>query len=160
MAAPIPMRVRGIDYPSGAACARALGLTPSAIYMANENGTLEKLGDFGHTFELGPSLFPSRCAASRAIGKHDCFVRDALTGGDKAKIRLAALFVEYWMKDTEESMTASRMTSENISDPKYVRLKNALRKVENAIGKHGPTDTLIGRYNQIINKAKTVGAFD
>lgn len=40
----VPVRIRGVDYPSISDAARALGLTPAAISFALDRGTIDTVG--------------------------------------------------------------------------------------------------------------------
>ena len=75
----VPTRIRGVDYPSMGAAARALGVTRGAIWYAMEKGTLDRcgLGAIG----IGAAVtglrkpcwyrgkhYPSRSDAARAHG--------------------------------------------------------------------------------------------
>ena len=41
---PVPIRIRGEEYPSESAAARALGVSQSAVHRALERGTLDRVG--------------------------------------------------------------------------------------------------------------------
>ena len=71
-----PVRIRGVDYPSQAAAARALGVSASTIGMALAVGRPDAAG-LGSVFGGGRpgkpcwyrgQRYPSRTAAARACG--------------------------------------------------------------------------------------------
>jgi hypothetical protein len=39
-----PVSIRGIEYPSQSSSARALGITPQAVFLALENGAIDNAG--------------------------------------------------------------------------------------------------------------------
>jgi hypothetical protein len=96
------VKIRGVTYDSAQQAAQALGVSVSTIYNAQARGpaALERVGlgkgrpvgasarggKPSKAFTLGPYSFPSRRAASRALGMSDNYVSDVLrTGGPAAR---------------------------------------------------------------------------
>jgi hypothetical protein len=74
MSAPVPVRIRGVDYPSQTAAALALGVTNAAIYQALECGAIDRAGiGKKHSGQPRPCymngrLWPSVNEAAAGIG--------------------------------------------------------------------------------------------
>lgn len=73
-----PVRIRGVDYPSQAAAAKALGLSHHTIYSALERGTIDHVGR-GQGWKrryirLGGVLYRSIAEAGRAYGRSKNFL--------------------------------------------------------------------------------------
>ena len=90
------VEVRGVIYPSTRAAARALGVSIDAVYSALARGSMDKLG-LGTTqrkpVEIGGIPFRSMCAASRALGFSQSYLRTMLNSESpriKERMRLAA----------------------------------------------------------------------
>ena len=74
----VPTRIRGVDYPSIKDAARALGVTPGAIWQHIERGSVDRaglgLGGFAAKVSLRRPCwyrgkrYPSRAAAAKANG--------------------------------------------------------------------------------------------
>lgn len=70
MAARVPVRIRGVDYPSLIAAAEALGVTNAAVYNALERGTIDGVG-LGKKYRpvlMNGRIWPSVNAAAAGIG--------------------------------------------------------------------------------------------
>lgn len=107
----LPVRIRGVTYPSGKAAAEALGVASSTIASAlargpaaiervglgkgRPKGTSDKGGRPKKEFTIGPFKFPSQRAASRALGVNENYISGVLrVGGVKAKQALIRRFME------------------------------------------------------------------
>lgn len=78
----VPIRIRGKDYPSVVAAAKAIGVSAHAIHRALDNGTIETVGlpEFQHASRFGNTharrypftafgrSFSSRAEAARQLG--------------------------------------------------------------------------------------------
>ena len=72
MPKPQPCRIGGVDYPSQAAAARALGLSHTAIWAAVDEGRVHQMpgqqGRPGTPTWVKGKRYPSRQAAADALG--------------------------------------------------------------------------------------------
>lgn len=115
----LPVRIRGVIYPSGKAAAEALGVAASTIASAlargpaaveraglgkgRPKGTSDKGGRPKKEFVLGPYRFPSQRAASRALGVGENYISGVLrVGGAKAKQALIRRFMELETKGNKK----------------------------------------------------------
>jgi hypothetical protein len=69
MQPPVRTIIRGVEYPSMAAAARALGVNRVAVWQAAERGTLNRVG-FGDKVPviIDGITYPSLSEAARALG--------------------------------------------------------------------------------------------
>ncbi len=69
MQPPVRTIIRGVEYPSMAAAARALGVHRSVVWRAAERGTLDRVG-FGDKVPvtIDGITYPSLSEAGRALG--------------------------------------------------------------------------------------------
>lgn len=87
----LPVTIRGVEYPSHEAAARALGLTSSTISKARRKGTLHRVGTGRTGAEAMPVRihgrdYPSAKAAAAALGVTPSCVFHALSLGDPDRI--------------------------------------------------------------------------
>lgn len=76
--APKPVTIRGVNYPSHSAAARALGVSASAVSAAVALGTQDhiglgnagrsRIGRRGNPITIGGVTYPSQSTAARALG--------------------------------------------------------------------------------------------
>lgn len=78
---PTPVRIRGVTYPDAKSAAAAVGVSLNAIYNALSEGRIDRVGLSPRyngardmPIAIGPLWFPSRIAASRALGFGDNYV--------------------------------------------------------------------------------------
>lgn len=101
------VRVRGVVYANAHECAAALGVAPDTVYSAVCRGTEDTLG-LGPTgpkrygggrskpIKIGPHVFPSIAAASRALGRNSKWVSEVLRKkGKRAMQHLYAAMLAY-----------------------------------------------------------------
>ncbi len=82
MALPKPVTARGVEYPSRAAAARALGVTDTAIRCAERYGWLDRVGEGRRQpVRVRGVVYPSQTAAAAALGVHPSTVSGALRRG-------------------------------------------------------------------------------
>ena len=95
----VPIRIRGVDYPSIKAAAEALGLSHTTISSHLARGTLENAGKgrgygashrtangLSKPISLGGMDFPSYSALSRYLGKSQNYVATAMRNGEFYRI--------------------------------------------------------------------------
>lgn len=95
----VPIRIRGVDYPSIKAAADALGLCHTTISSHLSRGTLDNAGmgrgygasratqnGLSKPISLGGMDFPSRSALSRYLGKSHNYVNTALRNGEYHRV--------------------------------------------------------------------------
>ena len=64
-----PVTIRGVEYPSCAAAARALDLDEKTVRLARIAGKLDGLGSRRRvSIEIDGEIYDSRAAAARALG--------------------------------------------------------------------------------------------
>lgn len=93
-----PVRIRGVDYPSQAAAARALGVSASAIGMALAVGRPDSAGlgsgaGGGHPGKpcwYRGKRYPSRTAAAKACGVSVAAVSKAVKAAAQSVWEMAA----------------------------------------------------------------------
>ena len=77
--------IRGVEYPSLTAAAKALGVTVCAVWYALENDRLETVGLRQHGQKracyINGARWPSRTAAARALGVTRAAISKAITEG-------------------------------------------------------------------------------
>ncbi len=80
-----PVRIRGVDYPSQAAAARALGVAPSTVSIALDEGWVDRVGmgirrggHPGRPCWYRGKRYPSRTAAAKACGVSVAAVSNAV----------------------------------------------------------------------------------
>jgi hypothetical protein len=86
---PMPVRIRGTDYPSAAAAARALGVSVSTVRVAIQLGRPDRVGlrskapnpMFCKPVVIAGLRFPSMAEASRALGFASAYVSHVLRRG-------------------------------------------------------------------------------
>ena len=89
---PLPVRIRGVDYPSAKAAAEALGVSREWVYNALCRGRIDRVGlgkggDYGTAkinakpVRVGGMKFDSMAALARFIGLKDRSVRRAIMEG-------------------------------------------------------------------------------
>lgn len=104
---PVPVRIRGVTYPSQTAAAEALGVNQSTIAGALDRGTIDRVGCGAGSNSAKPVTlhgvsFPSYRAANQALGRGPTYVQDTLrSGGPIAQERLRVL-VEGYREKTDE----------------------------------------------------------
>ena len=90
---PMPIRIRGVVYPSQQAAAIALGVHPTTICKALEAGTLDRValrmgGNPGKPCVFRGKRYPSRAAAAADCGVSIAKVRAEIAA--QASVRRAA----------------------------------------------------------------------
>lgn len=83
--------IRGVTYPSGAAAARANGVTPEAVYAARRAGTLHRVGCGRPGAEAMPvalagKVYASAEAASKALNIKLTTIYAAIADGDPDRV--------------------------------------------------------------------------
>lgn len=83
MPAGTPVRIRGVVYPSQRAAAKALGVTPSAVYNALERGAEDNIGlgrqnNNAKPVTIDGVTYRSRAEATRRLGisKYEAWKRE------------------------------------------------------------------------------------
>lgn len=81
-----PVTIRGVDYPSQLAAAKALGISVSAICNAKKRGRLDTVGLNPKKTEPSPVFirgvtYPSQYAAAKALGVSPTTIWNALERG-------------------------------------------------------------------------------
>lgn len=111
-AEPLPVRIGGVDYTSAEAAAKALNVARAAIYSAIEDGDPDRVLRAPRynpsrciPLTIGNLTFPSRRAASRALGfSNDEFVQKAIASGSRKsweRVLAAAMRLEAQQAKTE-----------------------------------------------------------
>jgi len=121
--AKMQVEVRGVIYPDCATAAEALGVAKATVYSAAQRGTTDTLG-LGqraphHTggitpkpFAIGSVKFPSRRAASVALGMSAPYISSIFKrGGKRAKANLVARAM-YYQSRVELTMRQDRLQKE------------------------------------------------
>jgi hypothetical protein len=96
----MPVRVRGVTYPSAQFCANALGVTRKAVYNALARGTPDRIGldnaaGKARPFKYRMLSWPSRNAASRALGMDEGYISRQMNGTTRQKEILAERLEKY-----------------------------------------------------------------
>lgn len=95
----MPVRIGGKDYPDGYAAAADIGVAPSTVWQAINDGDPDRVlrGHKGRVapnrkaIEIGPLVFPSYAAAGQSLGVSKSYISQALRlGSPKMKERLVA----------------------------------------------------------------------
>lgn len=86
MSKPTPLTIRGVEYPSLAAAAKAFGISVAAICIARRRGRLETVGlDPKKTAATPVTIrgvtYPSQYAAAKALGLSTTTIWNALERG-------------------------------------------------------------------------------
>lgn len=88
----MPVRIRGVVYPSAKAAAVALGVKVGAVYQALSRNRLDLVGlpreynpRRSHPFSIAGMSWPSKAAASRALGFGPCYIAHALKIGSRVR---------------------------------------------------------------------------
>jgi hypothetical protein len=102
---PMPVRIRGKVYADAYAAAAAHGVAVSTVRSALAKGDPDAVGRVTHTVTraypvvIGPVSFPSRRAASRALGfANPDYVNKALRRGSAPRERVLAAAMAYAMR--------------------------------------------------------------
>jgi hypothetical protein len=96
----MPIKVRGVTYPSVRATSQALGVTEKAVYSAIHRGAMDRLGLGTSTarqwWTIGPTTFRSTREASIALGFSANYLGWAMSkGGAAARKRVQRAFDDY-----------------------------------------------------------------
>lgn len=91
MPTPQPITIRGVTYSSAREAASALGVSYSAVVEGRRRGRLDSVGLRHSTVSkpvtVGNIRFPSRKAASRALGAGKCYVTECLNNPTEKRMR-------------------------------------------------------------------------
>lgn len=81
----VPTTIRGVEYPSRYAAAKALGVSATAIYEGIEHGYLDRVGLDGagrsEPVSIRGRVFPSQRAAARFFKVHQSVISRRLDRG-------------------------------------------------------------------------------
>lgn len=112
---PMPVRIRGRVYADARAAAAALGVAVGTVRAAVAKGDPDAVRRVSRTVTnacpvvLGPVSFPSRRAASRALGfANPDYVNKALTRGAGPRERVLAAAMAYAMRMDRASLSAQQ----------------------------------------------------
>jgi len=82
---PVPVRIRGIDYPSISSAAAALGVKPNTVQGALERGTIDNVGLRGWPGRKPVTIrgvrYLSIAAAANALGLSERSINKAMKNG-------------------------------------------------------------------------------
>ena len=107
----MPVRVRGVTYPSAQACADAIGVTRKTVYAALARGTPDNIG-LKHTngravpFTYRMLSWPSKSAASIELGLERGYVCKGTTGSRRLRQLLHEQLDAYILRELGEAPLA------------------------------------------------------
>lgn len=103
----MPVRVRGVTYPSAQACANALGVTRKTVYAALARGTPDHIGlkrtkGRAMPFTYRMLSWPSKSAASIELGLERGYVCKGTTGSRRLRQLLHEQLDAYILRELGE----------------------------------------------------------